>query len=119
MSVADLRADVVHDSQPADAFEQLLPFEFVQRARHDADVNPAVCRTHQPLDDDHVLVALVLQPERFLRAVDEVRDALAAVVRDTRSDQSRASAANGCSIQSASKQRTISATSRLLVVSTA
>src|SRR2546425_6739086 len=37
-------------------------------------------RANEPLDDDLILVALVLHPQRMLRRVDESREALAAVV---------------------------------------
>jgi hypothetical protein len=40
--------DIMHDAQPAHAFEQFLPFELVQCARHDADSNAAIDRAHQP-----------------------------------------------------------------------
>jgi hypothetical protein len=45
------------------------------------DSDSAIDGANQPLDDQRVLVALVLQPERFFRAVDESCDALTAIVR--------------------------------------
>ena len=77
---ADLGSDIMHDAQPAHALEQFLAFELVQRARHDADANAAIDRAYQPLDDDHVLIPFVLQPKRFLRAIDEGYDTLTAVI---------------------------------------
>ena len=68
-----LGADVVHDPQPADALDQLVLLERVRRPRQDVDLHAAPRGAHQPLDDDRVLVALVLQPERVLRRFDEVR----------------------------------------------
>jgi hypothetical protein len=76
-----LGADVVHDAQPADAFDQLVRLQVVRRAHHDVHLDAALHRAHQPFDDDRVLVALVLQPQRVACGVDELGAAFAAVVR--------------------------------------
>ena len=60
-------------------------------------------RAHDALDDHRVLVALVLQPQRVLRAVDEMRETLAAVVVAPDEARRRRPASNGLRCQSASK----------------
>src|SRR3984885_15519262 len=77
---ADLGPDIVYDAQTADTFKELFLFELVQRAGHDTNANPAFGRADQPFDDHHILITLVLQPQRFRRAIDEIGNALAAVV---------------------------------------
>ncbi len=60
LELVHLDADVVHDAQATDAFEQLVLLERVRRTRHDVHLDAAFLGAHQTLDDHRILVALVL-----------------------------------------------------------
>src|SRR5579871_6003598 len=51
----------------------------MRRTRHDVDLDSATARANQVFDDDGVLIALILQPQRMFRAVDKLPQALAAI----------------------------------------
>ena len=79
LQLVHLDADVVHDAHAADGFDQLLLLQLVRRARQNVHLHAALLGSHEALDDDGILIALVLHPEGVLRLVDELPDALAAV----------------------------------------
>jgi hypothetical protein len=66
LELVGLDPDIIHDPQAADALHELLFLEGVSRARHDVDLHATSRRSDEPLDDDHVLKALV--PSRPSRA---------------------------------------------------
>src|SRR6478736_3062676 len=52
----------------------------MRRTRHDPDPNAAVDRANEPFDDDCILIAFILKPERFLRSVDDSCDSFTSVI---------------------------------------
>ena len=72
----NLDPHVVHDAQPADAFENLLLLQTMRRARHDVDFDAARRGADQSLDDDGILVTFVLDKERVLGRINKFGDAL-------------------------------------------
>src|SRR5262245_14550382 len=76
----DLNADVVENSNATDALDQLFHLKRVGCPGHHVDGYSTACRPHESFDDDSVLVALVLDEQRVLRAVDELGDTVAAIV---------------------------------------
>src|SRR6188472_2742637 len=52
----------------------------MRRTCHDPDPNAAVDRANEPFDDDCILITFILEPERFLRPVDDGRDPFASIV---------------------------------------
>src|SRR5258708_20748212 len=77
----NLGPDIVHDAQALDSFDQFRCLQLVRRPRHDVDTNPTFHGADQPLYDNRVLIAFVLEPERLLRRVYEGGNTFAAVVR--------------------------------------
>ena len=77
--LVNLDAEVLKGAQAADAFDELLFLELVRGAGHDVDLHAAGVGADEVLDDGGVLVALILQPQGVLAAVDELAEALAAV----------------------------------------
>src|SRR5882724_5981368 len=72
-----LDPDVVEDSQSADGLDELADLERLWRTRHHADLHAAHGRADEPLDDEGILVALVLQEQRVPGVVDELGDPVA------------------------------------------
>src|SRR5580700_11589765 len=74
LEFVDLDPDIIHDPQAADSLHQLVSLEGVRWTRHDVDAHAATRRSDQPLDDHHVLEALVLDEQPVARLVDESAD---------------------------------------------
>ena len=79
LELVDLDSDVFQDAQATDPFNQLFLLELVRRPRHEVNLHAAAIGANDVLNDDRVLIALVLQPERVLGLVDELGNPLAAV----------------------------------------
>src|SRR5450631_668546 len=75
----NLDADIVHGAQSADGFDQLFLLQFVRGTSHDVDLDAPRRRPYQALNDHRVLITLVLQKDRLLRVIDELRNAVSAV----------------------------------------
>src|SRR5882672_1807179 len=86
----NLDPDVVHDAQAADAFDNLLLFQRMRRARHEVNFNATFPSTNETLNDDGVLVTLVLDEQRVPRLINKLGDAFAPIGRAP--DQMRAQA---------------------------
>ena len=80
LQFVDFNSDVVENAYATDTFNQFLFFESVRRASHRMDFHSSVHRPHQPLDDNRILIALVLDEQGVLRAIDELGDAFATIV---------------------------------------
>jgi hypothetical protein len=78
LQLVDLDAEIVQDAQSADAFDELVALEGMRRPPHDVDFHAPPRRPHEPLDDDGILKALVLDKQPMSRFVDEPADAVAA-----------------------------------------
>src|SRR6516164_1415863 len=74
LELMDLDSYVVHDAQPADTLNELLLLERVWRASHDMDLQPTARGSHQALNDNSVLIALVLNEDSVIGVVDELSE---------------------------------------------
>ena len=74
-----LDTHIVQNSQAPDALDEFLLLELVRRPGQHVNFHAAMVGPDQALDDDGVLVALVLHPQRMLGLVDELANALAAI----------------------------------------
>src|SRR6516164_1842427 len=70
---------VTETAQPSHALDQLFLLELVRRPGQHVHLHSAMVGTHQPLDDDGVLVALVLHPKRMFRRIHELADSLPSI----------------------------------------
>src|SRR5208282_6442717 len=76
LQTVHLDADIVQDTQTADALDQFLLLQLMRGPRQHMYLHPAMVCPHQAFDDHRVLVALVLHPQRMLGLVDELADPL-------------------------------------------
>src|SRR5262245_15261040 len=79
LELVNLDPHVVHDPQPAHALDKLLLLESVRRAGHHVNLDPALLRPDQALDDHGILVALILHKQSVLGLVNESRHSLPSV----------------------------------------
>ena len=79
LEAVHLGAEVLQNAQSLDTLDQLALLEEVGRSGKYMQLYPATRRAHQTLDDHLVLVAFILQEQRFLGGIDEASDPVAAV----------------------------------------
>src|SRR5215471_20656732 len=76
----DLNADVVENTNTTHTLDQLFLLKRVGCPGHHVDLYPTPYRTHQALDDDRVLVALVLNEQRVLCPIYKLSDTVTTIV---------------------------------------
>src|SRR5262245_849725 len=80
LELVDLDTDIVENADAAHTLDQFFLFERMGWPGHHVNLYPTLRCSHQALNYDGVLVALVLNEQGVLGAVDEFGDTVAAIV---------------------------------------
>ena len=81
LELMDLDTHIIHDTQPPHTFYNFLLLQRMWWACHKVDFHAALSRPDQPFEYNRVLVSLVLDEERVLGIVNELRDTFATIGR--------------------------------------